>query len=441
MDKNKNKNYGWIHSTRILARSATLTTLGVALGGCMMWGSPRELPVYYAPGARLTPPASASEAAATADLGQTDAAQPTPAKTAGDSQSSWVSDWLQGDDSAARVDLVKQPRAAEATTVSPAKVTPVAAVIPAPASQTSWFSASRSRESDLPVPAAPREEPVAPPITPTRALRVLEVAPPPPVPTTMAASPEDDPPLVIRQRPGMAPGFFEILRETERLAAAAGNRVPRESLEMARTLEVPTTPPRERPVVAPSRRERIEETIREKLALARQLTARSAPHLEEAAAPEPTPVARTPEVPPVVALPDVPPLAVVPEVTPVAALPQVPPQPRDNAPAPDAPPVVAVITREVSWQEAARAIDNGIPPGELVIRTASFTRLENAERMRKRLEELGFTARVNTVERDGQSFHRVVVGPFLDQDDARNSARMIRQTMGLVDAFITAWKN
>ncbi len=47
-----------------------------------------------------------------------------------------------------------------------------------------------------------------------------------------------------------------------------------------------------------------------------------------------------------------------------------------------------------------------------LIQVGAFKAIEDAEQMRARMAILGFEARVSNTEKDGQTFHRVRVGPY-----------------------------
>ncbi|GAB4173511.1 MAG: hypothetical protein Kow0020_08770 [Wenzhouxiangellaceae bacterium] len=84
---------------------------------------------------------------------------------------------------------------------------------------------------------------------------------------------------------------------------------------------------------------------------------------------------------------------------------------------------VVVPNREIE----RRARDNPDLPatpggGNYLIQVGSFRRAEDAESLKARLALIGMTARVQTVTVDGETWHRVRLGPF-DTARAADSAR------------------
>ena len=70
-----------------------------------------------------------------------------------------------------------------------------------------------------------------------------------------------------------------------------------------------------------------------------------------------------------------------------------------------------------------------------LIQVGAFRAIEDAEQMRARMAILGFEARVSNTERDGQTLHRVRLGPYGSLEDL-NKARVRVQENGIESTVI-----
>lgn len=62
-----------------------------------------------------------------------------------------------------------------------------------------------------------------------------------------------------------------------------------------------------------------------------------------------------------------------------------------------------------------------------LLQVGSFTQLEEADRLRAQLLLLGLQATIQKIPREGQTWHRVQVGPFSSQDQLNNARRAMNQ--------------
>ena len=65
------------------------------------------------------------------------------------------------------------------------------------------------------------------------------------------------------------------------------------------------------------------------------------------------------------------------------------------------------------------------------VQVASFQSIDNARTLRTRLREQGYEGFVSSVKRDGQIWHRVAVGPYLDADEADRTLTALGQRLNL----------
>jgi len=62
-----------------------------------------------------------------------------------------------------------------------------------------------------------------------------------------------------------------------------------------------------------------------------------------------------------------------------------------------------------------------------LLQVGSFTQPEEADRLRAQLLLLGLQASVQKIPRDGQTWHRVQVGPFSSQEQLNTARRSMSQ--------------
>lgn len=97
-----------------------------------------------------------------------------------------------------------------------------------------------------------------------------------------------------------------------------------------------------------------------------------------------------------------------------------PASPTAAAPAAPLPPTAAIAPQSPS------AVDSAPPDarqqGGYILQAGAFRSSDDAEGMKARLALLGYEARVQPAEVNGQTMYRVRIGPFAQQDDA-NRAR------------------
>lgn len=111
---------------------------------------------------------------------------------------------------------------------------------------------------------------------------------------------------------------------------------------------------------------------------------------------------------------------VAPAEEPVAEAPDLvadaPAEEREPASEPDPEPDSAPASEPEPDSEPAADASDG--PSAWVVQTGSFSRRENAEAQRDRLQEAGFDAFLNEAQRDDSRIWRVRVGPIGREDDA-----------------------
>lgn len=71
------------------------------------------------------------------------------------------------------------------------------------------------------------------------------------------------------------------------------------------------------------------------------------------------------------------------------------------------------------------------------IQVGSFSAQQNAENVKKSLEEKGFKAVVQSVAADGKSLHKVKAGPFATKAEAEKQLPGIKAIKGLEKSYIT----
>jgi cell division protein FtsN len=71
------------------------------------------------------------------------------------------------------------------------------------------------------------------------------------------------------------------------------------------------------------------------------------------------------------------------------------------------------------------------------IQVGAFSTMSNAEELKKRFEKEGYVSNIFTITRDGKKLHKVWVGEFQKQEDARMFIREVKKKFGL-DAIVVS---
>lgn len=71
------------------------------------------------------------------------------------------------------------------------------------------------------------------------------------------------------------------------------------------------------------------------------------------------------------------------------------------------------------------------------IQVGAFSTMSNAEELRKRFEKEGYASNIFTITRDGKKLHKVWVGEFQTQGEARTFLVQVKNTFGL-DAIVVS---
>jgi cell division septation protein DedD len=71
------------------------------------------------------------------------------------------------------------------------------------------------------------------------------------------------------------------------------------------------------------------------------------------------------------------------------------------------------------------------------IQVGAFSTMSNAEELKKRFEKEGYASNIFTITRDGKKLHKVWVGEFQTQDDARRFIGEVKTKFGL-DAIVVS---
>jgi len=119
--------------------------------------------------------------------------------------------------------------------------------------------------------------------------------------------------------------------------------------------------------------------------------------------------------------------------------PEAPEQAADSDAAPGDDPIAQVIaanTRpedQVSNARQNEAATN--TPGRYMLQAASFREVSDAEQLRGRLRNLSLLAEISEVQADGNTWHRVQVGPYEDTREL-NRAQDLMSTQGIEPLLI-----
>jgi len=124
----------------------------------------------------------------------------------------------------------------------------------------------------------------------------------------------------------------------------------------------------------------------------------------------------------------------IPEISP-----DIPPLPGDESLAPSAPEGQASSPETAGEGPAARppeeAEKEAIFVGRFSLQLGSFEREDKANKMAEAVTGLGYPARVEAQEGEGEKVYRVLVGSYASEDSARRMAEELRQKG--FDAFVT----
>jgi cell division protein FtsN len=98
--------------------------------------------------------------------------------------------------------------------------------------------------------------------------------------------------------------------------------------------------------------------------------------------------------------------------------------------------VIAANTRpEEQVSTAQEASASSSAPSRYVLQAASFRELSDAEQLRGRLRNLSLLAQISEVQADGNTWHRVQVGPYEDTREL-NRAQDLMSTQGIEPLLI-----
>ena len=102
---------------------------------------------------------------------------------------------------------------------------------------------------------------------------------------------------------------------------------------------------------------------------------------------------------------------------------------RDDEPAPAPAPDESEPTPEVKQEKS------GALKGAYLVQLGSFSKRDNAVRLRERVREQGMDAHTETIDNDGKSFTRVFAGPFIAEEDAEAAREKLESDFSL-DAMV-----
>jgi len=98
--------------------------------------------------------------------------------------------------------------------------------------------------------------------------------------------------------------------------------------------------------------------------------------------------------------------------------------------------VIAANTRPDEQVSAAQqTATTSITPSRYMLQAASFRELSDAEQLRGRLRNLSLLAQISEVQADGNTWHRVQVGPYEDTREL-NRAQDLMSTQGIEPLLI-----
>lgn len=102
------------------------------------------------------------------------------------------------------------------------------------------------------------------------------------------------------------------------------------------------------------------------------------------------------------------------------------PLPATSAPRGDAPPVVQALDSDPPRTRPAAPPDTSDPAAGWAVQVGSFSSQSNADKLARRLTDLGYKAFVSRKVIDDRVMYRVRVGPQRSRDDAEAIARRLR---------------
>lgn len=71
-----------------------------------------------------------------------------------------------------------------------------------------------------------------------------------------------------------------------------------------------------------------------------------------------------------------------------------------------------------------------LPSGDWIVQVGSYSKQENADAMRKKLEKNGYRVSITSSEVKGRVYHRVRVGPYGKKSDALNAGAKLEKLLG-----------
>ncbi|WP_249978414.1 SPOR domain-containing protein [Vreelandella olivaria] len=113
------------------------------------------------------------------------------------------------------------------------------------------------------------------------------------------------------------------------------------------------------------------------------------------------------------------------------------PEPPADSPADD--PIAQVIAANMRPEEQASTVQQSpastSTPNRYMLQAASFRELSDAEQLRSRLRNLSLLAQISEVQANGDTWHRVQVGPYEDTREL-NRAQDLMSTQGIEPLLI-----
>lgn len=91
--------------------------------------------------------------------------------------------------------------------------------------------------------------------------------------------------------------------------------------------------------------------------------------------------------------------------------------------------------REPDGEQPEFLLDGAGLPAAWILQVASLSSADSAERLRKRLQEAGHRATLESEDREGAAVHRVLVGPVLTREQAERIKAEIDQELD-VDTLV-----
>lgn len=117
---------------------------------------------------------------------------------------------------------------------------------------------------------------------------------------------------------------------------------------------------------------------------------------------------------------------------------EVDPAPQETAPEERPEPESDAIAQQTEPQAEEQVPDSAALEGSYLVQLASFGSSDNARRFRDQARNAGFEAYVEEFSRDGDRYHRVFSGPFVDRDAAESAKSDLDDALGIEGLVVAA---